>query len=339
MHVCFELSGEHETLPRSEVLASLRAESIPHRVVLDHPRLLCVEVSEGADLKVVAERLSLTHGIHQLITVCKPHASEMLDAAGRVLCDYISRGETYRVRVGSLGHTPFSKSLRFQLEVKTGEILHRAGFKANLEAPDVAFKLLITREAAVLTKTLHTVNRSSYEERKPQNKPFFHPGVLMPRISRALVNLCETVRGDVFLDPFCGTGGILVEAGMLGARVIGSDVQRRILLGARMNLEYYLDDFTLLYQNAAQLGLEDESVDAVVTDPPYGRSARIKRGGRLMEDSLSEMHRVLKTGRRAAIVYREPLHTLIADAGFSVLEYHVQRVHKSLTRHIYVMKK
>jgi len=75
-------------------------------------------------------------------------------------------------------------------------------------------------------------------------------------------------------------------------------MQRKILLGAKMNLEHYKIDYTLLFEDACRLALLDECMDAVVTDPPYGRSAAIKAES--LEDmlgkSLKEIYRVLKTG-------------------------------------------
>ncbi|MDL5503936.1 MAG: RsmD family RNA methyltransferase, partial [Candidatus Methanoperedens sp.] len=118
-----------------------------------------------------------------------------------------------------------------------------------------------------------SIDRSIFEARKPHFKPFFYPGVLMPRVARALVNI--SMPQEILFDPFCGTGGILVEAGFIGIKVIGGDMQRKILLGAKMNLDHYNANYSLMYEDACRLALRDQSVDAVVTDPPYGRSAAI----------------------------------------------------------------
>ncbi|HEX7628623.1 MAG TPA: methyltransferase domain-containing protein, partial [Candidatus Methanoperedens sp.] len=143
------------------------------------------------------------------------------------------------------------------------------------------------------------------------------------------------------LDPFCGTGGILVEAGFIGIKVIGGDMQRKILLGAKMNLDHYNADYSLMYEDACRLALRDESVDAVVTDPPYGRSAAIKGESLeyMLAISMKEIHRVLKNGKRLIIVSERPIETLVKDAGFKVIATHLQRVHKSLTRRILVLEK
>lgn len=46
---------------------------------------------------------------------------------------------------------------------------------------------------------------------------------MMPRMARTLVNLSLCGTGATLLDPFCGTGGILIEAEMLGIHTLGSD--------------------------------------------------------------------------------------------------------------------
>ncbi|MFZ2412257.1 MAG: RsmD family RNA methyltransferase, partial [Candidatus Methanoperedens sp.] len=146
---------------------------------------------------------------------------------------------------------------------------------------------------------------------------------------------------ECLLDPFAGTGGILIEAGMIGIKVIGSDVQRKLLLGAKTNLDYYNVDYSLMYQDAARLALRDKSVDSVVTDPPYGRSAAVKAESieHLLKDSLNEIFRVLKKGKRAVFVSERDIEDVAKEAGFNVAESHLQRVHKSLTRRISVLEK
>jgi tRNA (guanine10-N2)-dimethyltransferase len=161
----------------------------------------------------------------------------------------------------------------------------------------------------------------------------------MPGVALALVNIAKP---DISLfDPFCGTGGILIEAGLIGIKAIGGDMQRKILLGAKMNLDHYNVDYSLMFEDACGLALRDNCIDAVVTDPPYGRSAAIKAQSLeyMLGKSLKEVYRVLKPGRRAVFISERPIEKLVQVAGFEVVELHLQRVHKSLTRRMLVLKK
>jgi tRNA (guanine10-N2)-dimethyltransferase len=48
---------------------------------------------------------------------------------------------------------------------------------------------------------------------------------------------------------------------------------------------------------------------------------------------------VLKPGRYAVIVYRAGMEKLLKEAGFNVIETHEQYIHRSLTRHITLVRK
>jgi tRNA (guanine10-N2)-dimethyltransferase len=204
----------------------------------------------------------------------------------------------------------------------------------------VEFRVILS-EKAVLGTLLSSIDRSAYEARSPQNKPFFYPGVLMPRVARALVNLSGIKAGEFFLDPFCGTAGILVEAGLVGAKVIGIDAQEKIVIGARMNLEAFGLDYVLMEGDACRIPFKRATIDAIVTDPPYGRSAAILAESleELYSCALQEIQRVLRPGGIAVVVSDKDVLEYGKKAGLKVLEIYVQRVHRSLTRTITVFQK
>jgi len=158
---------------------------------------------------------------------------------------------------------------------------------------------------------------------------------MMPRMARALVNLAHVNRGDIVLDPFCGTGGILIEAGLLGARTVGSDFDPLMIEGSKKNCS----GPDLLLADATEMPLCDGVIDAVVTDFPYGQSVCIRKSDTmdaLYGDALEEISRVLKPGRRAVVVTHRDIAPIAAEY-MTVLQRHEQRVHKSLTRRILVL--
>ncbi|MDD3406713.1 MAG: methyltransferase domain-containing protein, partial [Methanomicrobium sp.] len=134
---------------------------------------------------------------------------------------------------------------------------------------------------------------------------------------------------------FCGTGGILLEGMLLDARVIGTDMDISMLKGCLDNLP----GTEVLKVDSTNLPITDCSVDSVVTDLPYGQSVCIKAESMnaLYNDSLSEMRRVLRKGKRAVVVTHIDIRE-IAGKHFDIVQYHEQRVHKSLTRRIMVLE-
>jgi tRNA (guanine10-N2)-dimethyltransferase len=139
----------------------------------------------------------------------------------------------------------------------------------------------------------------------------------------------------VVLDPFCGTGGILIEADLLGMQAIGSDFDPMMIGGSRQNLP----GADLLLADATRLPFPDKSLDAVITDFPYGQSVCIKKADtmdNLYSDALEQIKRVLKPGHRAVVVTHRDISD-IANRHLTVLQKHDQRVHKSLTRRVLVL--
>jgi tRNA (guanine10-N2)-dimethyltransferase len=207
----------------------------------------------------------------------------------------------------------------------------------SLDVPEIEFRAILSEDRCYFGRVLFTNNRGSYDRRNPGKRSFFHPGVMMPRMARALVNISCAQKGDLLLDPFCGTGGILIEAGLIGIDVIGSDFDPIMVKGSRQNMP----GGDSILADSVHLPLQEESVDAIVTDLPYGQSVSIKKDDsveRLYDDTLLELSRVLKPGRRAVVVSHRDISN-IAARHMRVIQRHEQRVHKSLTRQALVLEK
>ena len=276
----------------------------------------------------------MTHHIIRVMGVGGAYEEDIHELVNNSFEDFEG---TYSIRVKRVKE--YSGINTESMERRLGGIFYGRGYRADLKNPDMRFRVLLTEDKSIFGRLAGSIDRSAFEARKPHYKPFFYPGVLMPRVARALVNIAKPEK--CLFDPFCGTGGILVEAGLMGINVIGGDMQRKLLLGAKMNLDYYNADYSLMYGDACRMSLRDESVDAVVTDPPYGRSAAVKAESieHLLADSLAEIFRVLKKGKRAVFVSERDIEDVAKEAGFNVAESHLQRVHKSLTRRISVLEK
>ncbi|MXR22044.1 methyltransferase domain-containing protein, partial [Halobacterium bonnevillei] len=235
-------------------------------------------------------------------------------------------------------------------ERELGGVLVDAGFGVDLEDPDHELRALFSRDCCYLS-WLTAESVRDYGERKPTDRPFFQPGSMDPLLARAVCNLARVRSGDVVLDPMCGTGGVLIEAGLLGAYAVGTDAQAKMVAGARENLAAYVESFDVARADATRLPLRTDAVDvdaggssgerakpvdAVVFDAPYGRQSKIETHelADLVAGALSEARRVAD---RCVLVADRDWREAATDAGWTVADRFDRRVHQSLTRYVLVL--
>ena len=110
--------------------------------------------------------------------------------------------------------------------------------------------------------------------------------------ARLLVNLVFSPGdGHMFLDPFAGAGGILLEALVSGHRVLSSDIDPSLRHGCHaLGAIHSVAD-------GSRLSFASQSIDAIATEPPFDREAEGVVAG-----ALGELHRVLRRGGRLAVL-------------------------------------
>lgn len=129
------------------------------------------------------------------------------------------------------------------------------------------------------TKTLYqTVWVHEFKDwiKRDRFKPYIDPraGMLPPKLARIMVNLAlgnADPKGKTLLDPFCGTGTILMEASLLGLTVTGSDLSQKQLDGAAKNLTWLGQKGDLINADATHISrFTDKKFDLLVTEPFLG---------------------------------------------------------------------
>jgi len=147
---------------------------------------------------------------------------------------------------------------------------------------------------------------------------------------------------DTLLDPFCGTGGILLEAGLLGVQIVGSDIEQKMIEGCRKNLEFYdLANFTLHCADIGEIPKYVDSVDAIVTDFPYARATTTK-GEQLTElyaRAFYAISQILKKNGRAVVGLSSKEILTVGKKYLSIVDTYPVKSHRSLTRYFVVYKK
>jgi tRNA (guanine10-N2)-dimethyltransferase len=334
MRLMVELSAEHPTLPAAELgaLASMKGGRLAER----DGAVALLDVPDGSDLaSFLARRAALAHTVsaHWWSTVATPRV--MVPPFGRLDL----KGQTFAVRARRLeGHhaeLPLSDTVR-----AIGAVLAASG-KVDLEHPQVDVRLLLSEEAHV-GALLAEVDRKALEARHVKHRAHFAPVSLHPRWARALVNLAQVAPGERVADPFCGTGGLLLEAGLVGAKVYGSDLDPRMAEGTRMTLEKFgVGGATIETRDVGELPEFSGPLDVVVSDPPYGQSSTTNFEERtaLYERFFHAAREALRPGGRLALISPSAELRERAAKHFTPVQAHDQRVHKSMTRHYGIFRK
>jgi tRNA (guanine10-N2)-dimethyltransferase len=310
-----ELAGEDDPF------AAREARSAATAVELRAPGLA---TARGIDPRR-ARGLAYTRRASRLLGRCGADvgtARALLDAAA------LDRRGTVAVRARDVRSSTGIDTQRAEREL--GAALADRGFAVDLDDPDHELRALFSGDACLLG-WLDVESRRDFGARAPTEKPFFQPGAMDPLLARALVNVVGARPGVRLCDPMCGTGGVLVEAGLVGADVAGIDAQAKMVRGARHNLERYLgaggrsepaasddgdgppitpddgdgspvtpdesgrppSEFAVLRGDAAGLPLADGAVDGVIFDAPYGRQSAVRGDlASLVAGALSEARRV-----------------------------------------------
>jgi tRNA (guanine10-N2)-dimethyltransferase len=318
MKLIIELSGEHPDLPVAELSAI-------GTVLERFPQVAVMECERPED----AARLALSHTVMEYLGECDASGDEFSKLLDRLS---ISTERTFAGRAKKIDGAVTDMS---QAEFERTIGSHISG-KISLGNPEEEYRVIVSRDRCFFGRVLIRVDRSSYELRRPGDRPFFHPGVMMPRMARALVNISRILPGEWLLDPFCGTGGIILESEMIGVNAVGNDVDCIMVAGTRKNVQ----GSNVILADSTILPYRDNSFDAVVTDLPYGQSVIIIADNleHLYTDALTEIRRVLKPGKRAVIVTHRDIRP-VAEGIMTIEAFYEQRVHKSLTRRILVLKK
>jgi tRNA (guanine10-N2)-dimethyltransferase len=315
MELLVELAGDHPDLPFLELdlVGSIR-EKAPQVAVVD-----CRSPEE-------IPRLALAHAAMEFLGSC-PAGRADISALLEELS--ISSEKPFACRVHQVPGAAMDTATAV-LERMLGSMIEG---RVDLSRPEEEFRAILSGSRFYLGRVIWKGDPGRFSKRRPGDRPFFHPGVMMPRMVRALVNISCARKGEWLLDPFCGTGGMVLEASIVGIRAVGSDCDPFMARGSRRNAPG--EDIVLA--DAGTLPFASSSFDAVVTDLPYGQSVSIYANGleNLISMSMHEVARLLKPGRRAVIVWNHALRQSPAD-GLELIASCPQRVHKSLTRYIHV---
>jgi tRNA G10 N-methylase Trm11 len=148
----------------------------------------------------------------------------------------------------------------------------------KLGLSDNKIELIVVRGAGkiVIAESTGAQNITALAARdqgRPKRDAFV--GMLPPKLAQIMVNLAGLEKGRI-LDPFCGTGVILQEAGLMRYAVYGTDLAEKMISYSADNLKWLQKTHDLkldlqLQEGDATTAKWDSPIDAVVAESYLGQ--------------------------------------------------------------------
>lgn len=346
------LTGENEKLAAEEIKSVINTVEGHTRIIGIKGRIVFLE-SNLENIEYIARRIVLAHAVYENILTL-----DILDFKDLKLDDLLRYaiknidakrvfGECNSFRIGEIKELEKERIFKKTniLRAKVGELLKRISrCRVDLRNPDIQVDIFITHNSIIMGKWITKTARKDVLRCGPAIRPIKQSSTMNPLHARVLVNLSRIKSQELLLDPFCGTGGILIEGGHVGANLIGIDINTKMLRGCSVNLRFFsLKRYRLFRGNALRLPLKDNCIDAIATDPPYGKAASTHGLGfeKLMREFLGEVERVLKKMRYAAFAMpnKYNVHNLLPSNGLKVILSEEVYVHRKLIRKFIVVRK
>ncbi|MDO5848374.1 MAG: TIGR01177 family methyltransferase [Methanobrevibacter sp.] len=345
MELLFIQSQEHPELPLAELKAVMECEEIQGNLNIITEGLVTVDEISKDNIddyyKIFTRRLGYTHEVHEVI--CNFPKDQLKETILSINWqDYISDNFAVRVK-------------RFNSDLDTTATEREAGslilsslpedsnIKVKLNKPDSLIKIVAFEDQIYLAIEKIKLNKKHFEDIKPHKRPFFYPGSMSPKLARCMVNLSRVKENELVLDPFCGTGGILIEAGLIGCRVAGSDINWKMKNGTAINLEHCgIKNYRTFHIDVRELKMYEEA-SGVVTDPPYGISTSTgdMKGNAIFKEFFTSIYNNMKDDAYLCMAspHYVDLKPIANETGFKIIEQYYIKMHRSLTRVITVLKK
>lgn len=131
-------------------------------------------------------------------------------------------------------------------------------------------------------------------------------GMLPPKVAQMMVNIAGVPKDATILDPFCGSGTVLLMAALMGyTKLIGSDLSEKAITDTRKNLNWLEPTLGILVEpklskiDVAHLSRETKNIDAIITEPYMGPPLKGSETHLQVKTTVSELTSLL------AIAFKE----------------------------------
>lgn len=329
------LSGEHISVARAEVNVLARLLEVDRTIRWDG-RMGLID-SQKNPVPFFLERAALVKEAGVVLSEIDAQCDLFGNLSDEMLTNTIRPEETFSVRtISENGRVSIKERLDIETSLGT-RIKQVVGAKVDLENPQVRILVVFTQENIRVCKSIASKLRPMLRNREPGLKPFFHPSMMNATLARVMCNLAGVMPSEIVLDPFCGGGGILCEASLIGARTIGIDLNWRLLSGSKENLASTGSEYSIIQGDIRSLPVH--GCDCIVTDPPYGRasSTRGAQAIELVESLFGRADLILHRRKESICICGSSemnIQDLAESMGLVVNQVLQIRVHSGLVREL-----
>jgi len=325
----FFILGNNPALSIAEIVSKFK----PEKYSLINGDVFRVEFSEEIDEQKVIKKLG---GTIKIVKLIEGDFQDLLSAVSNYLPEkfdgkYKFGFSFYGGQEGNLKEI----AMDIKKELKNREISCRwiISKGENLSSVVVAKNKMLDRGQEFvtifegekkylgITKAVQNFEELSFRD---YNRPArdSQSGMIPPKLAQIMLNIGLKGKTDqVLLDPFCGSGTMLMEAMLLGARnVIGSDSSEKAVKNTIKNLEWVRERFNLTKKNKFEISLKDVtklsqsikngSIDVIITEPylgPQKKVGNIKRAKQELESlytkAINEFRKILKPEGRVVMIW------------------------------------
>ncbi len=171
---------------------------------------------------------------------------------------------TFRIKSSYRGRRDYTAK---EITASIRRAVKRTGWK-NSKDSELHIHTILTPKISVcgislLDEPLHVKNRIETIR-----------GSLKSSVANAMLRLAKAKPDDIVFDPMCGSGMIPISASLLGCKAIGSDIDQDAVKIAEKNSKEKSAGAEFHVQDAAQTGLDNDSVDKVICNVPFEKQVK-----------------------------------------------------------------
>lgn len=272
--------------------------------------------------KNLHQNLAYTKNVYEILFSCP--LKDIFPVASKYNWQKIIENKTYAIR---------SSEKNIQ-EKEIADIIWASLKKphVSLKNPEKSIHFFLLQKKVYATLRLWK-NPNTFLHRTPHLRKEFYPASLDPQLALAMVNLTGSIKGTI-VDPFCGTGGILIEGALSGRTMFGFDISAWMLEKCRKNLQQYSLSVPLQQGDATTFC---KKCAAIVTELPFGKNTRSQDLETLYTEFLENAKNstaIIVAGFPDFVEYKK----IIKKIGWKIEHDFSWYLHKSLTKHVVVLR-